>query len=92
MNPSLDFARTARQRLAAGFTLIELMVVLVIIGVLAALIVPNVLDRADDARTTAARTDVTNLMQALKLYRLDNQRYPASEQGLQALIAKPTSG
>ena len=75
-----------------GFTLIELMVVLVIIGVLAALIVPNVLDRADDARVTAARTNVNNLMQALKLYRLDNQRYPSSEQGLQALVIKPTSG
>jgi general secretion pathway protein G len=74
-----------------GFTLIELMVVLVIIGVLAALIVPNVLDRADEARTTAARTDVNNLMQALKLYRLDNQRFPTTEQGLQALIAKPST-
>lgn len=63
-----------------GFTLIELMVVLAIIGVLAALIVPNVLGRADDARVMAARTDVGNLMQALKLYRLDNQRYPTSEQ------------
>ena len=72
--------------------MIELMVVLVIIGVLAALIVPNVLDRADDARATAAKTDVNNLMQALKLYRLDNQRYPSAEQGLQALVAKPTAG
>ena len=72
--------------------MIELMVVLVIIGVLAALIVPNVLDRADDARSTAARTDVTNVMQALKLYRLDNQRYTTDEQGLQALVVKPTDG
>src|SRR6201981_1704456 len=80
-----------RRAAQAGFTLIELMVVLVIIGVLAALIVPNVLDRADDARVTAARTDVNNLMQALKLYKLDNQRYPTAEQGLQALVAKTTS-
>ncbi|MGE4377523.1 MAG: type II secretion system major pseudopilin GspG [Burkholderiaceae bacterium] len=68
------------------------MVVLVIIGVLAALIVPNVLSRTDDARATAARTDIANLVQALKLYRLDNQRYPTAEQGLQALVSKPTTG
>ena len=88
----LPRSRRAGWRRSSGFTLIELMVVLVIIGVLAALIVPNVLNRADDARVTAARTDVNNLMQALKLYKLDNQRFPSAEQGLKALVAKPTVG
>jgi len=80
------------QRRARGFTLLELMVVVVIIGVLAALIAPNVLHRAEEAKVTAAKTDITQLMNSLKLYKLDNGRYPTSDQGLDALVNKPTSG
>lgn len=68
------------------------MVVLAIIGIIAALVVPNVMNRADDARVTAARTDVNNLMQALRLYKLDNMVYPTQEQGLQALVNAPSAG
>ena len=81
-----------RRALARGFTLIEIMVVVVIMGILAALVVPKLMGRTDDARIMAARQDISTLMQSLKLYRLDNQRYPTTEQGLQALITKPTSG
>jgi len=80
------------QRAARGFTLIEVMVVIVILGVLAALVVPRVMNRPDEARVVAARQDIAAVMQALKLYRLDNQRYPSTEQGLQALVTRPTSG
>lgn len=73
-----------------GFTLIEVMVVISILAILAALIVPKVMSRPDEARVVAAKQDIAALMQALKLYRLDTKRYPTTEQGLQALINRPT--
>ena len=82
----------ARHALHRGFTLIELLVVLVIIGVLGALIVPNLFSSLDDARATAARTDIKTLVESLKRYKIDNQRYPSAEQGLDALVRKPTVG
>lgn len=84
-------AKTSALSRAAGFTLIEVMVVVVILGILAALIVPKIMNRPDDARVIAARQDISALMQALKLYRLDNQIYPSTDQGLQALVARPTT-
>ena len=78
-------------RKQSGFTLLEVMVVVVILGILAALVVPKIISRPDEARVIAARHDLASLMQALKLYRLDNLRYPTTEQGLQALVAKPTA-
>jgi len=83
--------RPGRTR-ARGFTLVEIMVVVVIIGILGALVVPKLLGRTGESRVTAARVDIATMMQALKLYKLDNQRYPTTEQGLNALITKPTGG
>ncbi len=78
-------------KIPRGFTLIEVMVVIVILAVLAALVVPKVMGRPDEARITAARQDIASILQALKLYRLDNMRYPTTEQGLQALVTQPTT-
>lgn len=72
-----------------GFTLIEIMVVVIIIGILGALIVPNFIGRADDARITAAQSDLGSISTALNLYRLDNLHYPSTDQGLEALVTKP---
>lgn len=74
-----------------GFTLLEIMVVVVIIGILAALVMPKIISRPDEARVIAAKQDIASLLQALKLYRLDNQRYPKTEQGLQALVTQPVT-
>lgn len=73
----------------AGFTLVEIMVVVVILGILAALVVPRFVGRTDEARAVAAKQDVAAILQALKLYQLDNGRFPNTEQGLQALVTKP---
>lgn len=67
------------------------MVVVVIMGILAALVVPNLLERPDQARVVAARQDISSMMQAMKLYRLDNGRYPTAEQGLRALVERPAN-
>jgi general secretion pathway protein G len=79
-----------QNRKQQGFTLIEIMVVLVILGVMAALVVPRVIGRTDDARKVAAKSDINSIMNALKLYKLDNMRYPTNQQGLDALVHKPT--
>ena len=72
-----------------GFTLIEIMVVVIILGILAAIVAPNVIGRVDDAQITKAKTEIRNLESSLKFYRLDNFAYPTTEQGLEALASKP---
>ncbi len=82
-------AGSAQSRSQQGFSLIEVMVVVVIMGIMAALVVPSLMDRPDQARAVAARQDIAALTQALKLYRLDNGRYPTTVQGLSALHQRP---
>src|SRR5690606_7345428 len=87
--PQLHPKRRLRSR---GFTLIELMVVIMILGVLAALVVPRVMTRPDEARAIAARQDIAQIMHQLRLYRLDHPRYPTSGQGVQALATRAADG
>lgn len=77
---------------AAGFTFIEIMVVVAILAILAALVVPRIMGRTDDAKRTAAKVQIRNIEGALQLYKLDNGVYPTTEQGLRALIEKPSVG
>jgi general secretion pathway protein G len=75
----------------SAFTLIEILVVVAILGILAAIVVPRIMDRPDEAKRVAAKADVGAIVQTLKLYRLDNGFYPSTDQGLQALVQRPTS-
>ena len=86
MNTGQQASTAATSR---GFTLIEIMVVIVIIGIIGALFVPNIIGRGDQARRTAAETDLRSIGMTLDMYRLDNAHYPSTEQGLEALVAKP---
>lgn len=83
-------AAAAHRSHQRGFTLIEILVVVVIIGILGAVIVPNLLARPDQARLTAAESTIRGLANSLDLYRLDNFQYPSTEQGLEALVSKPS--
>lgn len=82
--------RRSQENLQQGFTLIEIMVVLVILGMLVAAVAPQLLGRTDQAMVTVAQQDIRTLANALDLYKLDNKQYPSSDQGLQALVTRPS--
>src|SRR5688572_7579414 len=88
--PALNSFAPCRSFSSRGFTLIEIMVVVIIIGLLAAVIVPQVVGRVDEARVTKARQDIQAIETALTMYRLDNFKYPSTDQGLKALIQQPS--
>lgn len=79
------------RRTARGYTLLEIMVVVFIIGLLATIVAPRILGRTDEARRTKALADLASIAQALNLYRLDNGAYPSTEQGLDALVERPSA-
>jgi general secretion pathway protein G len=89
MNMSMSIKRNIHDPKTRGFTLIEIMVVVVIIGILAVLIVPNIIGRVDDARIAKVKTDLSSLQTSLDMYRIDNGIYPSTDQGLSALVTRP---
>lgn len=90
MNTSLRYTGHKANARQTGFTLVEIMVVVIIIGLLAGIVVPNVMDNLDKANIQKARADFSSLQTALKLYRIDNFNFPTTEQGLEALVSKPS--
>lgn len=90
MNTNMRYPGRKAEARQAGFTLVEIMVVVIIIGLLAGIVVPNVMDNLDKANVKKARADFSSLQTALKLYRIDNFNFPTTEQGLEALVTKPS--